>query len=457
MHLTGDQPEIRFPEAPITSYEPLNEPLPARADGDVRTRSARSSVALILGATVVSGLSGYVVTWRVFTASGAAGYAVFSVFWSALFLVVGVLFGVQQEATRAVAQSDPAAERGERGGRRSSLWLFAAVLAVLVAVAVLLTALLWAVPALGREQAGLSIFVAVGAGLNCLVAAGSGVMAGSGMWRQLAGVVALDGILRVAFVLLALALTTQSWVLALAVILPFPLALGAVILTAPRALLRRALVPERMRTLASNTLRTMIAASATAVLINGFPLILSFFANPSGHRELGSLVLGVTLTRAPILVPLMALSSFLVSQFARMPQGASRLALRLSALIAAVVAVLCLCAWAFGVPVVVAVFGGQFDLDAGTLTALVASSGMIGVLCVTGAAVLARNLHGGYAIGWVAASVVTISLLFVPLPLQARAALALAAGPAVGIAVHLWWLRSRSTRSAGVLTESAPG
>jgi O-antigen/teichoic acid export membrane protein len=269
-------------------------------------------------------------------------------------------------------------------------------------------------------------------------------------------VVALDGILRVAFVLLALALTTQSWVLALAVILPFPLALGAVILTAPRALLRRALVPERMRTLASNTLRTMIAASATAVLINGFPLILSFFANPSGHRELGSLVLGVTLTRAPILVPLMALSSFLVSQFARMTQGAGRLVLRLSALIAAVVAVLCLCAWAFGVPVVIAVFGAQFDLDAGTLTALVASSGMIGVLSVTGAAVLGRNLHGGYAIGWVAASVVTIALLFVPLPLQPRAALALAAGPAVGISVHLWWLRARSTRSAGVLTEAAP-
>ncbi|MFP3670105.1 hypothetical protein SB717_33995, partial [Priestia sp. SIMBA_032] len=124
----------------------------------------------------------------------------------------------------------------------------------------------------------------------------------------------------------------------------------------------------------------------------GFPLILSFFSSPAGHRQLGSLVLAVTLTRAPILVPLMALSSFLVSQFARAPQGAFRLVTRLSALIAGVVAVLCLCAWAFGVPVVKAVFGAQFDLDAGTLTALVASSGMIGILCVTGSAVLARNL-----------------------------------------------------------------
>lgn len=426
----------------MTSYEPLNEPLPVREEGVAEPRGARSSVALILGATVVSGLSGYLVTWRVFTASGAAGYAVFSVFWSALFLVVGVLFGVQQEATRAVAQAEREADAGPGRGR-SSLWLFALALAAVVLVVVLLSALLWAAPSLGRDQAGLSVFVAVGAAFNCLVAAGSGVMAGSGMWRQLAGVVALDGILRVAFVLLALAVTTEPWVLALAVILPFPLALAIVFLTAPRELIRCAVVPERMRGLAANTLRTMIAASATAVLINGFPLILSFFASPSGHRALGSLVLAVTLTRAPILVPLMALSSFLVSQFARAPHGAARLVTRLTALIAAAVAVLCLCAWAFGVPVIVAVFGAQFDLDAGTLTALVASAGMIGVLCVTGSAVLARNLHGGYAIGWVAASVVTIALLFLPLPLEGRAALALAAGPAVGIAVHLWWLRAR--------------
>ena len=403
----------------------------------------------------MSGLSGYLVTWRVFTASGAAGYAVFSVFWSALFLVVGVLFGVQQEATRAVAQAERETGTAEReagtatqNGRRSSIWLFAAGLAVVVLAVVLLTALLWAAPSLGQDQAGLSVFVAIGAAFNCLVAAGSGVMAGSGMWRQLASVVALDGVLRVVFVLLALAMTTEPWVLALAVILPFPLALAAVFLSAPRALIARAVVPERMRGLAVNTLRTMIAASATAVLINGFPLILSFFSSPAGHRQLGSLVLAVTLTRAPILVPLMALSSFLVSQFARAPQGAFRLVTRLSALIAGVVAVLCLCAWAFGVPVVKAVFGAQFDLDAGTLTALVASSGMIGILCVTGSAVLARNLHGGYAIGWVAASVVTIALLFLPLPLEGRAALALAAGPAIGILVHLWWLRRAPDREA---------
>ncbi|MDR6973267.1 hypothetical protein [Leifsonia shinshuensis] len=437
----------------MTSYEPLNEPLPvqtAAGEGSqTSTRSGtRSSVALILGATVVSGLSGYLVTWRVFTASGAAGYAVFSVFWSALFLVVGVLFGVQQEATRAVAQADRESAAVQPGARRSSIWLFAAVLAVVVLAVVLVSALLWAPPSLGPDNAGLSVFVAVGAAFNCLVAAGSGVMAGSGMWRQLAGVVALDGVLRVAFVLLTLAVTTQPWALALAVILPFPLALAVVFLTAPRELVRRAVVPERMRGLAANTLRTMIAGSATAVLINGFPLILSFFASPSGHRALGSLVLAVTLTRAPILVPLMALSSFLVSQFARAPHGAIRLVTRLSVLIAAVVAVLCLCAWLFGVPVIRAVFGSQFDLDAATLTALVASSGMIGILCVTGSAVLARNLHGGYAIGWVAASVVTIVLLFLPLPLEGRAALALAAGPAVGIAVHLWWLRPRATGDA---------
>ncbi|WP_431220460.1 hypothetical protein [Leifsonia xyli] len=88
------------------------------------------------------------------------------------------------------------------------------------------------------------------------------------------------------------------------------------------------------------------------------------------------------------------------------------------------------------------VFGEQFDLSAGVLVALIASSGLIGALFVSGSAVLARNLHGLYAVGWVAASVVTLALLFVPLPLAGRAALALAAGPAVGLAVHLVGMRA---------------
>ncbi|MFF9563396.1 lipopolysaccharide biosynthesis protein [Leifsonia sp. NPDC014704] len=446
-------------EPPITAFEPLNEPIPdPEAPG--APRSARSSVALILAATAISGVAGYVVTWRVYTGAGAAGYGVFSVFWSALFLVVGVLFGLQQEATRATAHTErERAANTERHATAStvhtpstSLWIFAAAAALLVGLLVLATSPLWAVPSLGAQNAGLAWFVAAGAALNCVVAAASGVMAGSGMWRQLAATVALDGILRVVGVTAVLSVTHDIVPLAIAVIAPFPLSLAIVFLSAPRALVANARVAITARELVVNTGRTMLAASATAVLINGFPLVLSFFAGPDNHAELGSLVLAVTLTRAPILVPLTALSSFLVSRFSHHPERTGRTVASLLLLIAAVIAVLCAAAWLWGEPVMRFVFGPQFDLDAGVLAALIASSGLIGGLFVSGSAVLARNLHGLYAGGWVAASLVTLALLFLPLPLPQRAALALAAGPAVGLVTHLVALRmlggSRSTALA---------
>ncbi|MFJ8895811.1 lipopolysaccharide biosynthesis protein [Leifsonia sp. NPDC102414] len=445
-------------ESPITSYEPLNEPIPDEWESQPAGSGGRSSVALILGATVVSGLAGYVVTWRVFTSVGAAGYGVFSVFWSALFLVVGILFGLQQESTRAVAQTAMQAQadvdartasavRAVSASRRTSMWRFAAMVAVVVVLAVLATSLLWATPSLGEQNAGLAWFVAIGAGLNCLVAAASGVMAGAGMWRQLAAIVALDGVLRVIGVVAVLAFTDNLVALAIAVILPFPVSLAIVFASAPKALVANARVTIGVSALVANTGRTMLAASATAILINGFPLVLSFFSGPQNHADLGSLVLAVTLTRAPILVPLMALSSFLVSQFSHHPERATRTMLTIIAGIAAVIVVLCLAAWLWGVPVMHFVFGEQFDLGAGVLVALIASSGLIGALCVSGSAVLAKGLHGGYATGWVVASLVSLAVLFIPIDLPIRAALALASGPAVGLAVHLVWLRVSSGRA----------
>lgn len=451
-------PFTRPGESPITAFEPLNEPIPDVEESG-GARSARSSVALILGATVIAGVAGYVVTWRVYTQVGAAGYGVFSVFWSALFLVVGVLFGLQQESTRATAQTvsarggafrDPgSADDGRAGGpRTTSLWAFASLAALAVGVVVIATAVLWAVPSLGVANAGLAWLVALGAAMNCLVAAASGVMAGAGMWRQLASIVALDGILRVVAVVGVLSVTHDIVPLAVAVILPFPVSLTIVFLSAPRALVENARVTFGPRALIANTGRTMLAASATAVLINGFPLVLSFFAGPDNHAALGSLVLAVTLTRAPILVPLTALSSYLVSRFSHHPGRTARTVAVLLAGIGAVILVLCGAAWLFGEPVMRFVFGQEFDLPAGVLVALIASSGLIGALFVSGSAVLARNRHGLYAAGWVAASVVTLALLFLPLPLPERAALALAAGPAVGLVVHLAGMRA-TTRATG--------
>ncbi|MCI0158219.1 hypothetical protein KNO15_16075 [Leifsonia shinshuensis] len=397
------------------------------------------------------------VTWRVFVEAGAAGYGLFSVFWSALFLVVGILFGLQQESTRVVAHE--AADIRPQG--RATLWRFAVGVSLVVATAIMLLAPLWAVPSLGAENANLAWLVSIGAALNGLVAAASGVMAGAGMWRHLAAIVALDGILRVVFVLGVLTVSHDVVALAVAVILPFPLSLLVVGIAGRQRLAGHGRVSIGYGRLALNTARTMVAASATAVLINGFPLVLSFFAGPDNHDLLGTLVLAVTLTRAPVLVPLMALTSYLVSRFSHAPASVARWTTLLLLGLTGVVAVLCLGTWLWAVPVLQFVFGHQFTISAPVLTGLVASSGLIGALCISGSAVLSRNQHGLYAAGWVGASVVSIVVLALPLPLPlpVRTVIALASGPAIGLIVHLLGLRLVSRRRVvgAAAASSSPG
>lgn len=397
---------------------------------------ARSSVLLILIATAISGLAGLVVTWLVVVIAGPEAYALFAVFWSALFLVVGILFGLQQEATRATAQSQQEQATGSTK-RATSLWAFAAGVAVVVGTVVLAVCGLLEF----ESSNGLYWFVVVGAALNCLVATASGVMAGAGMWRQLAAIVALDGVLRVLGILTVLSFSHDIRLLAAAVIAPFPLSLVLVFLSAPRAMIANARVTIGVRRLIANSSRTMLAASATALLINGFPILLIAFAPDAEQAMFGSLVLEVTLTRAPILVPLTALSSFMVSRFSHDPTRVARTVAVLLAGIAIVVALLCLAAWLWGETVMVAVFGPEVNLGSGVLVALIASSGTMGALFVSGSAVLARNLHGLYLVGWLVATAVAVLMLFTPVYLPIATALALAVGPLTGLVVHLVGLR----------------
>ncbi|MGO7983464.1 hypothetical protein ACC691_37075, partial [Rhizobium johnstonii] len=101
--------------------------------------------------------------------------------------------------------------------------------------------------------------------------------------------------------------TDSTAAIAWAVVLPFGLTIIVAVVVAPRLLRSLAQLPLSYRQLAGNSVHTVIAASATAVLINGFPLVLSFFADPAEAAQLGALIFAITLTRAPILVPLMAL------------------------------------------------------------------------------------------------------------------------------------------------------
>lgn len=395
------------------------------------------SVVWVLSATLIAGVSGYVVMWAVARALGAADYSVFGVFWSGLFLIVGVLFGVQQETTRGTAES---IHRGGKAAPKSSLWLFAGVLALVVMVIVFVSGMWWAAPALGADNAGLVLQIALGSGANALVATLSGVLAGSQLWRHLGSIIALDGILRLLLVLAALSISTDPVLLAWAVILPFPLSLGIVVFASPRPFRQFARSSLGYRQLIANSGHTMLAASATALIINGFPLVLAFFTGAGDQAELGALILAITITRAPVLVPLMALQSYLVTRFTGMKMSPWPLIFRAFGLIGAVMILLAVATLLWGSAAFETLIAKEFALSTAALVPLVVSSGFIGALCVTGPALLALGMHRSYAFGWVVGSVVAVGMLFLPVGLEQKAALALSVGPIVGLLLHLGFL-----------------
>lgn len=401
------------------------------------------SVLWVLIATLISGVSGYLVMWLVARALGAADYSVFGVFWSALFLIVGVLFGIQQETTRATASAlmHPTGEKSH-----SSLWLFAAGVALVVGIVVALSGLWWAPRTLGTGGAGLIVQVALGSGANAVVATLSGMLAGARLWRHLGAIIASDGVVRLVAIFVALALGGNPAALAWAVIIPFPIALGLVFLFSPGPMIRYSGSPLSYRRLISNSGQTMLAASATALIINGFPLMLAFFAEPTEKAKLGALILAITITRAPVLVPLMALQSYLVTRFTGMTESMWPLIGRSVGLIGLVMAVLAGATFLWGTAAFASIVGVDFALSTGTLVPLVVSSGFIGSLCVTGPALLASGRHRGYALGWVVASAVSVGALFLPVGLEVKAPLALSIGPIIGLVVHLGLLRVVSDR-----------
>lgn len=425
--------------------------MPPKTITELPQNGRAPSVIWVLAATLVAGISGYLVMWAVARELGAADYSVFGVFWSGLFLVVGVLFGVQQETTRATAD---AINHPGSGTARSSLWVFGGVLAGVTVMLVFASGFWWGPPTLGAEQSGLTLQIALGAGANAMVATLGGVLAGARMWRHLGSIIALDGVLRLIAVLAVLSVSSDPALLAWAVIVPFPLSLAIVFIASPKSLLKNTRSALSYRTLLANSGHTMLAASATALLINGFPLLLAFFAGAGEAAALGALILAITITRAPVLVPLMALQSYLVTRFSGIATSPWPLILRAFGLIAATMVVLAAATALWGTNAFELLIGEEFALSTEALVPLVVSSGFIGALCVTGPALLATGHHRSYALGWVLASATAVGLLFVPVTLEARAALALSIGPVVGLAVHLTVL-GRATRRVGVRTTNS--
>ncbi len=417
----------------------------------------------LLGSSLLAAVSTLVVTMIAQRALTGSELTEFLLFWAALFTVTGIITGIQPEITRAVGTARTrAAADGAVSGRVVSggaasvegsapqgarVVTVTAVLGAIAGALVLVSSPLWAGQQIPHSAAVGVTVMAVGVFLYALQATMSGVTAGEDRWYLFAAVGGLESAGRL-FLMLAAALMIPSLAgLEVATVVPMGLwlILALVIVSGRRLWVARADVPAGRLT--ANILWSFLSSAAAAVLMMGFPNVLK--ASGAAESEpvvLGTLILAISITRSPIMIPLQAFQGVAVSAFLKQRHRPVAAFVKPAAAVVAVGAVGALAAYLVGPLLFRLIYppaaGAESAYEAAasgfTLGALVFASALLALMTLSGNMALAVNQHRIYLAGWVVAAAVTLSLAFlVPAPLVPRAIVALAVGPVCGFVVHM--------------------
>lgn len=407
---------------------------PLRASGSSPTGPiTRGSVARVGTATALSALCGYAVLYLAARDLEPAGFSVFGVFWGAFGLVTGAAFGLLQEATREV-RSAAYAEVVE--GPRTHPMRVAAMVGVAAAAIIAVSSPLWS----GHvfvESRWLSVaLLSVGLACFCLHATLLGMLAGLNRWTAYGSLMVTDAGLRV---VVAAATFLVGWSLVGYLWATVAGAVAWLIMLIASPATREAaalLTPGGTATFLRGASHSIAAAGASAILVMGFPVLLKATTGDLGATG-GVVILAVTLTRAPLLVPLTAMQGNLIAHFVDRRGERLRALVAPAALVTGLGLIGVLAAFVFGPWLLRVGFGADYRADGALLAWLTGAAIAIALLTLTGAAAVAAALHRAYSVGWVSATVAATLLLLLPLDLETRTVVALLCGPFVGIAVHL--------------------
>lgn len=435
---------------------------PSREAQSSGTVTRYQSLAL-LGSSLLAAVSTLVVTMIAQRALNGSELTEFLLFWAALFTVTGIITGIQPEITRAVgtartrAVADRALANRAASGRTASaegsapqgarVVTVTAALGAIAGALVLVSSPLWAGHQIPHSAAVGVTVMAVGVFLYALQATMSGVTAGEDRWYLFAAVGGLESAGRLILMLAAALMIPSLAGLEVATVVPMGLwlILAFVTVSGRRLWVARADVPARR--LSANILWSFLSSAAAAVLMMGFPNVLK--ASGAAESEpvvLGTLILAISITRSPIMIPLQAFQGVAVSAFLKQRHRPVAAFIKPAAAVVAVGATGALAAYLVGPLLFRLIYppaaGAESAYEAAasgiTLGALVFASALLALMTLSGNMALAVNQHRIYLAGWVVAAAVTLSLAFlIPAPLVPRAIVALAVGPVCGFVVHM--------------------
>lgn len=411
----------------------MESDIPGNNPGQMTAKSA-SSVGV---ASIVSAIAGIVILLITSRYLSPEDNAEFLAFWAALFFVCGVLSGIQTETTRAVGAAQLHRTLRPQGARVlvSALIVGASVALVLLVVSPLLGVFVF------KQNTVLVVGALV---ITALIFPVHSTLAGSvqGLrkWSLFARLVSLEALLRLGAIGVAAFFAAPLIGVELACLVALAAWLIIFVTSKDARTALRSRGDVALSKLLGNTGHALISAASSSALIVAFPLLLKLTTSESEYALSAPLLLAISLTRAPIMVPLQAFQGVAITHVLSSRQAGWKALQRPIALLFGGGLVAAIAAWLVG-PYIMLVFGPQYQLEGWLLAALTMAAVLMAVLTLLGTIVIALGRHRAYSSGWAVATVVAVLVLLLPFSTEIRSVVSLVMGPVAGITVHLLALR----------------
>ncbi|ETJ96718.1 lipopolysaccharide biosynthesis protein [Propionimicrobium sp. BV2F7] len=401
----------------------------------------KSKAGGILFASAASAISSFLVTVISARTLTVEENKEFLVFWGLIFGIFGIISGTQTESTRAAATGRALDKKGDPPVGRAKIVYTALGIGLIGALLVALSSIFWS----GRLTPSAPLIGTITISVGVFFYSGemslSGMFAGSKAWGHYSLLLAAEAVIRL--VLVALAGFYLADLLGLEIASAIPSATWLLFLlgaTGKNMLRKRADVS--VARLVKYNLQAMLSSAAWAVLVTGFPTMLEITSDGEDPALLATLMLAVSLTRSPIMIPLQAFQGVLITWVAEANSGRMKMLLKLQVIILGVGIALSACAALIGPQLMRLLFGGAYEISSKTIGLLTLASVGMAWLVLSGATSIALNKHREYVWGWVIAACVAFFLLLVlPFDVTARSITALILSPLTGMAVHLLGIR----------------
>lgn len=416
---------------------------------------SRGQSLFITTSSIISAGSTFLVTWLAARSLTVEDNKDFLVFWSLTSLVFATLLGVQQESARLIGSARLTASSQQSGEEQTYRpILLATGVGLTCALIFLLFTPLWLNRVLPPDAGLTVLLIALTAVAYACQTYSIGAMSGLRAWTEYALLISTGGIFCFAATLLASALGAGLWAFQLAYLATAFLWIFFV----PFSKQTRKALRLTLRGSWQPAYRSMILSVGTALAIasvsTGFPIFLEATSSRDTSQDialLAAIILGISITRAPIMIPLQTFQGVAVSYFLNhLDRPLTALVKPILGLLATgllgAVAAYFLGPWLFGLlyPSYTEQLSGFF------LGSLTFAAALLAVTTLTGTAALSIGAHRTYLAGWVLTLVLAFACLLLPLGLEAKTLLALTLSPLLGACLHLVGIQALSQREKAV-------